>query len=55
MRERDHLGDPGVHWWIYNSNIDFQGVEWVMVLIDVAQDRDIEQPLVNVLMNLRIP
>jgi hypothetical protein len=40
LKERDHLGDPGV-----------DGMDW----IELAQNRDRWRALVNVVMNLRIP
>ena len=60
LRERDHLGDPGVDGMIplleYPSEMDVQdvgcvGVDWM----ELAQDRDRWRPLVNALMNLRVP
>ena len=52
LRERDHLGDPGVGGriilrWI----VGCVGVDW----INLAQDRDRWQALVSAVMNLRIP
>jgi hypothetical protein len=54
MRERDHLGDPGVDGrillrWIFRK-WDW-GVEW----IDLAQVRDRWPALVNVIIILRVP
>ena len=54
MRERDHLGDPGVDGrillrWIFRK-WDW-GVEW----IDLAQVRDRWPALVNVIIVLRVP
>ena len=39
LRERDHLGDPGVDRKIVVSGI-FRKVDGVMDWIDLAQDRD---------------
>jgi hypothetical protein len=54
LRERDHLGDPGVDGriilrWIF-GNWD-ECIEW----IELAQDRDRWWTLVNAVMNLRVP
>jgi len=56
LRERDHLGDPGVNGRIKLINLGLQevgcgGMEW----IDLAQDRDRWRALVNAVMNLRVP
>jgi hypothetical protein len=55
LKERDHLGDPGVNGriifrWIF-SKWDGGG----MNRIDLAQDRDRRRALVNAVMNLRVP
>jgi hypothetical protein len=54
LRERDHLGDPGIDGriilkWIFRKWDG--GMEW----IELAQDRDRLRALVNVVMNLRVP
>ena len=55
LRERDHLGDPGVDGrfilrWSFRK-WDVGGMYW----IELAQDRDRWLALVNALMNLRVP
>ena len=55
LRERDHLGDPGVDGrkilrWIFRK-WDVGGMDW----IELAQDRDRWRELVDVVMNLRVP
>ena len=54
LRERDHLGVPGLDGkiilrWIFRK--------WDVGLdcIELAQDRDRWQPLVNAVMNFRVP
>jgi len=54
LRERGHLGDPGVYGriilkWIFRKWNG--GMDW----IDLAQDRDRWRALVNMVMNLRVP
>jgi hypothetical protein len=54
VRERDHLGDPGVD--EDNIKTDLQevvcgGMDW----IDLAEDRDRWRALVNTVMNRRAP
>jgi hypothetical protein len=41
--------------WEDNIKMDLQEVEWGMVWIELAQDRDRWWALVNVVMNLRVP
>jgi hypothetical protein len=54
LRERYHLGDPGVCG--DNIKIDLQEVRCgSMGWIKLAQDRDRWQALLNVIMNLRVP
>jgi hypothetical protein len=53
LRERDHLGDPGLDGkiilsWIFRK-WDVRG--W----IELHQDRDRWRALVNAIMNLRVP
>jgi len=53
MRERDHLGNPGVDErirWIYRK-WDVGGMDW----IELAQDRDRWRALVSAVMNFRVP
>jgi len=55
LRERDHLGDPGVNGriilrWIFGK-WDGGGMDW----IDVAHNRDRWRALANVVMTLRVP
>jgi len=55
LRERDHLGDPGVD-WIGNIKADLQevgcrNIDW----IELAQNRDSWRALVNAVMNLQFP
>ena len=50
LRERDHLGDPGVDGRIIRWNFkqwDVGGMDW----IEVAQDRDRWRALVNAVMD----
>jgi len=53
MRERDHLGEPGVDGrilrWIFRKWDG--GMDW----IELAQDRDRWRALVSTVMNLRVP
>jgi len=54
LRERDHLGDPGVDGsiilrWIFRKWVG--GVDW----IDLAYTRDRWRAVVNAIMNLRFP
>ena len=55
LKERDHLGAPGVDGriilgWIFGK-WDVGGKDW----IDLAQDRDRWRALVKAVMNLRVP
>ena len=55
VRERDHLGDPGLDGriilrWIFRK-WDVRGMDW----IELAQDRDRWRTLVNAVMNLGVP
>ena len=55
LRERDHLGDPGIDGriilrWIFRK-WDVGAMDW----IELAQDRDSWRTLVNAVMNLRVP
>jgi len=55
LKERDHLGDPGIDGgiilrWIFRK-WDVGGMGW----IELAQDRDRWWALVNVVMNLWVP
>jgi len=55
LRERAHLGDPGVDGriilkWIFRK-WDVGGMDW----IELAQERDRWRALVNAVMNLRVP
>jgi hypothetical protein len=51
LRERDHLGDPGVNGRII--------LRWIFgkwdVGIELAQDRDRWRAFVNVVINVRVP
>jgi hypothetical protein len=54
LRERDHLEDPGIDIilkWIFRKWDGGGGMDW----IDLAQDMDMWQALVNVVMNLQLP
>jgi len=56
MRERDHLGVPGVDGriilrWIFRKwDMGYEGTDWT----ELAKDRDGWWSLVNALMNLRV-
>jgi hypothetical protein len=42
--------------WVYNIKMDIKEIGWDgMDWIDLAQDRDQGRPLVNTVMNLRVP
>ena len=52
LRERDHLGDPGLDGWINEDAYSGSGdMDW----IELAQDREKWRGLVNALMVLRGP
>ena len=55
LRERDHLGDTDLDGMIILRCIfrkcDVGGMDW----IELAQDRDRWRPLVNAVMNIRVP
>ena len=55
LRERDHLGDPGIDGRITLRRIfrkwDVGGMDWT----ELAQDRDRWRALVDAVMNLRVP
>ena len=54
LRERDHLGDPGIEGRIKlrpSGSGMWGGMNW----IDLVQDRDRCWALVNAVMNLRVP
>ena len=53
LRERDHLGDPGVDGRIILRWI-FRKWDGVMDWINLARDRDRWRALVNAVMNLRV-
>ena len=55
LKERDHLGDPGIDGriilrWIFRK-WDVVGMDW----IDLAQDRNRWRALVTAVMKLRVP
>jgi hypothetical protein len=54
LRERDHLGDPGIDGRIILRWI-FRKWDGVMDWIGLARDRDSWWALVNAAMNLRFP
>jgi hypothetical protein len=54
LREDDHLGDPGVDVRIILKWI-FKKWDGDMDWIELDQDRDRLRPLVNAVMNLRVP
>ena len=54
LRERDHLGDPGVDGRIILRWIFRKWGVGVMAWIDLAHDRNIWRALVNAVMNYRV-
>jgi len=52
LRERDHLGDPGLDGRII---LRWTLRCWCMDWIEMAQDRDKWRALANAVMNLRVP
>jgi hypothetical protein len=54
LRERDHLGHPGVYGRII-SKLIFKKWDGGMDWIELAQGRDRRQALVNAVMNLQVP
>jgi hypothetical protein len=54
LRERDHLGDPGIDAKIILRCI-FKKCNGGMDWIDTVQDRDRRRALENVVMNFRVP
>jgi len=55
LRERDHLGDPGVAWKTILKRIFREGNLECMDWIELAQDRERWRALMSVVMNLRVP
>jgi hypothetical protein len=51
---RRPLGRPSRR-WEDNIKMDFQEEGWGMDWIELAQDRDRWRPVVNAIMNLRVP
>ena len=51
VKEEDHLEDPGID----GRMIFKKWVEWGMDWIDLASDRDRWGPVVNAVMNFRVP
>ena len=55
VRERDHLGNPGIDWEdnikMYLQEVGCGVIYW----IKLAQDRDRWRAIVNGVMNLRVP
>jgi hypothetical protein len=54
QKERDHWEDENIGRWtvkIDSREIGWGGMDW----IDLAQDRDQWRPLMNTVMNLRVP
>jgi hypothetical protein len=52
LRKGDHLEDLGIDWRKTDlMEVGCGGMDW----IDLAQERDSWRPLVNAVMNLRVP
>jgi len=55
LRERGHLGEPGINGRIIKMNLQEVGCGVRTALSWLAQDRSERSALVNVVMNLRVP
>jgi len=55
LREREHLGGPGIDGRIILRWIIRKWDVWDMESIELAQDRDRWRALVNAVMNFRVP